>query len=85
MSVAALGRRLDKVTAGSLRPVVAAALAMRRFEAAIKQRNVMDRLWHIAENGATDDDLEWLEQKTKETGFDFHEAVAACVKLVEDY
>lgn len=58
---------------------------MRRFQAAIKQRDVMDRLWRIAERGASDDDLEWLEQQTKETGFDFHAAVAACVELNEEY
>jgi hypothetical protein len=59
--------------------------AHQRFDEAIKRPGVMDRLWRIAEEGATDNDLEWLEQCTKETGFDFHAAVAACVKLSEEY
>lgn len=58
---------------------------MRRFEAAIRQPGALDRLFHIAERGASDDDLEWLEQQTKATGFDFHAAVAACVELNEEY
>lgn len=59
--------------------------AIQRFVEAIKRPGVMDRLWHIAEDGATDEDLEWLEQCTQQTGFDFHAAVAACVKLSEEY
>lgn len=61
------------------------AEAIQRFEEAIKRPGVMDRLWHIAEEGATDEDLEWLEQCTQQTGFDFHAAVAACVKLSDEY
>ena len=58
---------------------------LQRFGEALKRPGVMDRLLHIAEEGATDADLEWLEQCTKETGFDFHAAVAACVELNEEY
>jgi len=70
---------------GSLQLAVAGEMAKRRFEAAIRQPGALDRLFQIAEHGASDDDLEWLEQQTKETGFDFHAAVAACVKLNEEY
>lgn len=84
MSTATRQQRLGGLV-GSLRPAIAKAMAMRRFESAIKQPGTLDRLFRIAEHGASDDDLEWLERMTNETGFDFHLAVAACVELNEEY
>ncbi len=85
MSTALLLRRLEKLKRDDPRVTTPEAEAASRFDDAIKRPGVMDRLWHIAEEGASDDDLEWLDRCTKETGFDFHAAVAACVKLSEEY
>ena len=73
------------VPVDKLREEVRTALSIRKFEAAIKRPGVMDRLWHIAEHGASHDDLDWIEHMTAETGFDFHDAVAIYVQLNEEY
>lgn len=86
MSSASMLRRLEVLEKlNEQNTPTSEAEALQRFDEAIKRPGVMDRLWHIAEEGATDEDLEWLEQCTQQTGFDFHAAVAACVKLSEEY
>lgn len=86
MSSASMQRRLAALEKQrELSTPTPEAEAIQRFDEAIKRHGVLDRLWHIAEEGATDADLEWLEQCTLQTGFDFHAAVAACVKLSEEY
>lgn len=85
MSSASMLRRLEALEKRIEQPTpTPEAEALKRFDDAIKRPGVMDRLWNIAEEGATDEDMEWLEQCTQQTGFDFHAAVAACVKLSEE-
>lgn len=55
------------------------------IEATLKQPGVMARIEHIAEHGASPNDLEWLDDHTKATGFNFREVVMACVKFNEEY
>lgn len=85
MSAASLRRRLAKLERETMPAAMPGDEPLRRFEAALRQPGVMDRLWHIAEHGASPEDLEWLEQQTRETGFDFHAAVAACARFKEEY
>lgn len=73
------------VPVDKLREEVKRVRALRNFDAAIKVPGVRDRLWHIAEHGASPDDLEWIEQMTTQTGFNFNDAVTACVELHEEY
>ncbi len=85
MSAASLRRRLAKLEQKAMPASVPGDEPLRRFEAALKKPGVMKRLGHIAEHGASPEDQEWLEQQTRETGFDFNAAVAACAELNEAY
>lgn len=56
-----------------------------RFRSAVSRPGVWERLHHIAEHGASPDDLEWLELETKETGVDFPGVVEILVRFEEEY
>lgn len=84
MSTAALRRRADRLHKSSttISPEQNAACNLGKV---LKKPGVFDRLRHIAEHGASDDDLEWLDEESKETGADLHAVVAAIVELEEEY
>lgn len=85
MSTAALRHRLNKLEQ-KLKPLDVSmnGTTLPKFEAAIRQSGVMDRLGHIAEHGASPDDLEWLEERTRETGVDFAGVVEMLVRLEDE-
>lgn len=87
MSTATLRRRLKKLDAMAARvseQQVGVDMA-ERFQQAVSRPGVWPRLHRIAEHGASPDDLEWLEEQTKETGVDFHGVVATLVRLEDEY
>ena len=85
MSAAQLRRRLASLEQKVMPAAMRGDEPLRRFEAALRQPGVMERIEHVAEHGASPEDLEWLEQQTTETGLDFQAAVAACAELNEEY
>ena len=87
MSTATFRRRLKKLDAMAARfseQQVGVDMA-ERFQQAVSRPGVWPRLHQIAEHGASPDDLEWLEEQTKETGVDFAGVVETLVQLEEEY
>lgn len=87
MSTAILQRRLRKLDALAARASEQSEVIdmAGRFKSAVSRPGVWDRLHQIAEHGASPDDLEWLEQQTKETDVDFLRVVETLVKFEEEY
>lgn len=87
MSTSTLRRRLKKLDAmAALVSEQQASVDMaERFQLVVSRPGVWPRLHQIVEHGASSDDLEWLEQQTKETGVDFPGVVQALVQLEEEY
>lgn len=77
-------KRLDAIAARVSEQRVGVDMA-ERFQPAVSRPGVWPRLHQIAEHGASPDDLEWLEEQTKETGVDFPGVVETLVRLEEEY
>ncbi len=89
MSTAMLLNRLTKLDVKMAASIGEENLSKPDIQAAIHEAvsrsGVWPRLNHIVRYGASPDDLDWLEQQTKETGVDFPFVVEILVKLDEEY
>lgn len=87
MSSGALRRRLKKLDAMTARVSQQAGGddIAERIEQAVSRPGVWVRLLQIADQGASPDDLEWMERQQEETGIDFIGVVKTLVQLEEEY
>lgn len=87
MSIATLKRRMKRLEERAAKTTEQSDVVdmAGRFKSAVSRPAVWGRLHQIAEHGASPDDLEWLEEQTKETGVDFHGVVKTIVQLEEEY